>query len=323
MKCRAFEKLGRTVSEIGFGTWSMGSMWGPRDDQSATEALNLALDLGVNFFDTAAVYGEGHSEELIGHVVRKRKVRDQVFIATKIPPKNFEWPAKAGSRVEEIFPGAWIREMTETSLRFLQTDHIELQQLHVWSPDWLGQGDWLQELQKLKQEGKIRAFGVSINDHEPDSALELVQSGLIDSVQVIFNIFDQTPAERLLPLCQKHQVGVIARVPLDEGGLTGTLTVETKFPKKDWRKHYFGGDRLRQTVERAERLKFFLGNEARTLPELALKFDLSPPAVTTVIPGMRRPEHVRANCAVSDQSPLSQQTLAHIKEHAWHRNFYL
>lgn len=322
MQYREFGRTGIKVSEIGFGTWSMGSMWGPRDDKAATEALNLAVDLGINFFDTAYVYGDGHSEQLIGNVVRKRKIRDKVFIATKVPPKDYHWPARAGSDVRKIFPASWIREMTEKSLKNLGTDTVDLQQLHVWASNWFHQGDWRDELMKLQKEGKVRWFGISINDHDPDTALEIVKSGLIDSVQVIYNIFDQTPAEKLLPLCREHRAGVIVRVPLDEGGLSGRLTPETKFDAKDWRRLYFTGGRLKETCDRVEKLKSFLDDEVQSIPELALKYCLSHPAVSTVIPGMRKPEHVQANCSASDGKPLSEKTLKALKQHAWPRNFY-
>lgn len=300
----------------------MGGMWGPRDDAAAVEALNLALDLGVTFFDTAYVYGDGHSETLIGNVVRNRKVRDKVFIATKVPPMDYHWPARAGSDVTKIFPGDWIRAVTEKSLKNLGVECVDLQQLHVWAANWQGQGDWLDELQKLKKEGKIRHVGISINDHEPDTALDLVRSGAIDSVQVIFNIFDQAPADRLLPLCQEKKVGVIVRVPFDEGGLTGKLTPDMPFDKKDWRRLYFKGNRLKETCERTEKLKAFLNDEVKTIPDLALKYCLSFPAVSTVIPGMRKPEHVRSNCAVSNNQQLSTNILEALKSHAWLRNFY-
>lgn len=323
MKYRPFGRTDIQVSEIGFGTWAMGgAMWGGPNDKLAKEALNLSLDLGVNFFDTAFVYGDGHSEKLIGQVIKERKVRDKVFIATKVPPKDYHWPARAGSDVRQIFSGSWIREMTETSLKNLGLDCVDLQQLHVWATNWRGQGDWLEELQKLKKEGKIRWIGISINDHEPDTALDLVKSGVIDSVQVIYNIFDQTPETALLPLCREHRVGVIVRVPFDEGGLTGTLIPETKFGKKDWRRFYFKGDRLKETCDRVGRLREFLGGDATTIPALALKFCLAHPAVSTVIPGMRRPEHVRANCAVSNGAPLPEKTLIALRAHAWPRNFY-
>jgi aryl-alcohol dehydrogenase-like predicted oxidoreductase len=323
MNHRPFGRIGVPVSEVGYGGWGIGGEWGQRDDRLAVRSLNLALDLGVDFFDTAHDYGDGHGEKLIGGVLRDRGARSKVFLATKVPPKDQCWPARYGSDVRAIFPGTWIRKITEMSLKNLGTDFVDLQQLHVWAPNWLNQGDWLDVLEDLKREGKIRNVGISLNDHEPDSALEAVRSGIFDSVQVIYNLFDQAPAERLFPLCRKNRVSVIVRVPFDEGGLTGALSPGMSFPEDDWRCSYFEGDRLRETYERAERLKVFLGDEAKALPELALRFCLSDPAVTTVIPGMRRPEHVRTNCAVSDGKRLSQETILKLKEHAWPRNFYL
>lgn len=322
MHYRRFGKTDWQVSEVGFGTWAMGgNMWGPTNDKLSRQALNLALDQGVNFFDTATVYGNGHSEQMIGEVVRTRKLRDKVFIATKVPPKDYHWPARAGSKAEKIFPAAWIREMTETSLRNLASNYVDLQQLHVWSPVWLESEEWLNELSKLKAEGKIRSFGISVNDHQPESAVALVKTGLIDSVQVIYNIFDQAPAEALLPACQEQRVAVIVRVPFDEGGLTGTLTPDSTF-KKDWRRFYFKESRLLETCQRVEKLKTLLNGMVKTLPDLALKFCLAHPAVTTVIPGMRRPEHVEANCTVSNGKNLSVQLLTQLKKHVWQRNFY-
>lgn len=323
MQYREFGKTGVKISEIGYGTWGMGgSWWGGPMDKSSLESLALSLDLGVNFFDTAYVYGDGHSEQLIGRVVRERKVREKVYLATKVPPKNWGWPAQQGSDAREIFPADWISQCTERSLKNLGTDFLDLQQLHVWAPNWLGHGDWLEEIQRLKKAGKVRWFGISINDHQPDTALDLVKSGLIDSVQAIYNIFDQSPEKNLLPLCREHRVAVIVRVPLDEGGLSGKLTPETTFPKDDWRQGYFAGGRLKETCDRVERLKSLLGQEAKSISELALKFCLSHPAVTTVIPGMRRIEHVRTNCAASDGKLLSPSLLQQLKGHAWERNFY-
>lgn len=300
----------------------MGGMWGACDDGAATEALNTGLDEGINFFDTAQVYGNGRSETLVGNVIRKRKSRDKVFLATKIPPKNYQWPAVPGSNVQNIFPASWIRKMTEASLKNLQTDCIDLQQLHVWSPDWLNQGDWLEALQSLRREGKIRYIGISVNDHEPETALDIVTSGLIDSIQVIYNIFDQSSAENLFPACEKHKVAVIARVPFDEGSLTGFLHPALEFPKRDWRKHYFSGNRLKETYERVEKLKLLLDLDTPTLPALALKFCLGHPVVTTVIPGMRRKMHVQASAQVSGAKALSPRVLEKLKSHQWKRNFY-
>ncbi len=322
MKYRRLERLAWSVSEIGFGTWTMGGMWGPRDDGAAVAALNRGVDLGINFIDTAAVYGDGHCETLVGNVLRKKNKRKEIRVATKVPPRNMQWPADHASLANEVFSASWIREQTEKSLSHLQSDYVDLQQLHVWSPQWLRQGEWLEELKKLKTEGKVLAIGVSINDHEPETAIELVQSGCVDFIQIIYNIFDQTPAEALFPLCEKNQVGVIARVPFDEGSLTGTLTPTTEFDRRDWRKHYFQGDRLKETCERVDKLRSYLNEETPTLSSLALKFCLAQPAVTTVIPGMKRISHVDENIQVSGTTPLSQEVALSLKSHAWPRNFY-
>jgi aryl-alcohol dehydrogenase-like predicted oxidoreductase len=319
MKNRTLGRTGVSVSEIGFGAWGIGKKWwGTTDDNESIRALQAAWEAGVTLFDTAYVYGDGHSEQIISRALKGKPA----FIATKVPPKNDEWPANPKTPVNTAFPADWIVSCTERSLKYLGRDTLDLTQLHVWSDAWLGHGDWLSAVEKLKKQGKIRYFGVSINDHDPDSALKLVASGLIDTVQVIFNIFDQSPIKNLFPLCQKHNVGVIVRVPLDEGGLSGTLTKNTKFEKGDFRGQYFRGDNLAQTVERAEKLRTFLGAEAKTLPELALKFVLSEAAVSTVIAGMRTTAHVAQNAAVSGAAPLSEKTKTALRAHAWPRNFY-
>ena len=321
MRYRAFGNTSWRVSEIGAGTWAMGGMWGAVDEQEAIAALHRALACGVNVIDTARAYGDGRAEALIAKALAGRS--ETVYLATKVPPKNLEWPARRDVSVEEAFPAAWIIRCTEQSLRRLKRDTLDLQQLHVWAPGWLAQQDaWWPAVERLKREGKIRAFGISINDHDPDTGLELVSSGLIDSVQVIYNIFDQRPSERLFPLCQQHHVGVIARVPFDEGGLSGALTERTTFEADDWRVDYFRGERLQETVRRAGRLTFLIRDEIHTLAQAALKFCLSHPAVSTVIPGMRRRAHVEENCAVSDGKPLSTSELLQLKAHAWSRNFY-
>lgn len=319
-----YRRLGRTgfqVSEVGFGAWGIGgSMWmGAQDDESIA-ALHAAIDAGVNFIDTALVYGDGHSETLVGQVVRSRSER--IYIATKVPPKNEHWPALPGDRIADTFPSAYIVDCTEQSLRNLKLDCIDLQQLHVWRDEWMEDQGWIETLRTLKAQGKARAIGVSINDHEPDSALRLVESGVIDTVQVIYNIFDQAPAERLLPACLRHDVGVLARCPYDEGGLTGAIGPETTFPEGDWRHHYFKGDRKAQVAAHVALLKQLLGPEANALPELALRFCLAHPAVSTVIPGMRRRKHVQANCSVSDGRKLSDGLIKDLSRHAWQRNFY-
>ncbi len=322
MRYRTFGQTGWKVSEIGIGTWGMGGMWGPRDDAEAIRAIYLAVELGVNVIDTALVYGDGHAERLIAKALARRQ--DSVYLATKIPPKNMEWPARHEAPIAETFPESWIIRCTDQSLRRLKREVIDLQQFHVWSPRWLAQREtWLPAVERLKRIGKIRAFGISINDHESETALDAVTAGFIDSVQVIYNIFEQRPADALLPLCRRHQVGVIVRVPFDEGGLTGQLTTQTRFHPDDWRSEYFRGDRLHQTVEQVARLRAEVEGTSRSLAQTALKFCLAHPAVSTVIPGMRRVWHVEENCAVSDGSRLTATQLAQLREHAWSRNFYL
>jgi len=321
MEKRRLGRTGLDVSAVGFGAWGIGgTMWiGAKDDESL-RALHRAIDQGVNLIDTALVYGEGRSERLVGEVVRAR--REEVWVATKVPPKNLDWPAKKGVPVAKVFPADHITRSCEKSLNNLRMERVDLLQLHVWRDEWLDQDGWRDAFLALKRGGKARFLGISVNDHEPASALRAVASGLFDTVQVIYNIFDPTPAAELLPLCRTRGVGVLARVPLDEGGLTGTITPDTVFPEGDWRNGYFAGDRKRQVFERTEALKKLLGPEAETLPELALRFCLSHDAVSTVIPGMRRGATVDANVAAADGRRLSPALLAELATHAWPRNFY-
>ncbi len=317
MRYRDFGKTGVKISEVGFGGWGIGGIpWGRRNDERSKQALNVALDLGVNFFDTAYVYGNGHSEELVGEVLRQRRVRKKVFIATKIPPYGFRI-LRSECNFNNVFPRQWIRKTTERSLRKLKTDYLDLQQFHTWLPDWFCEDDWLEEVDKMKKEGKIRWFGISIRDYDPDSAVEVVRSGMIDSVQVIYNIFEQSPSRRLFKECLKRGVAVIARSPLNEGSLSGSFNSKTKFPENDWRHNYFKGRLLREICKRTSNLMGFLGEEASTLPQLALKFCLSHSAVSTVIPGMRHPDHVRRNVAVVSKHYLASETLQSLKRHAW------
>jgi aryl-alcohol dehydrogenase-like predicted oxidoreductase len=311
------------ISEIGFGAWGIGKgMWIGADDAESLLALRRAVEMGVNFIDTALAYGPGHSERLVGELVREMKV--PLYVATKIPPKNLEWPAKRGVPATSVFPAAHIKKSAEESLKNLGLDHIDVLQLHVWHDEFLADtyAGWQEALRELQKSGKVRFVGISVNDHAPSSALGAVASGLFDTAQIIYNIFDQAPEEMFFPACQKHDVGVIARVPFDEGGLTGTITPDTTFPSGDFRNEYFKGDRKRQVWERTEALKKLLGGEGATLPELALRFCLSHDAVSTVIPGMRRLSRVEANVAVSDGRRLSPEMRAKLKAHAWRRNFY-
>lgn len=321
MKYRAFGKAGFEVSEIGFGAWGIGgALWQGATDDESMRALHRSVDLGLNFIDTALAYGHGHSEKLVGQLVRERKER--LFVATKIPPKNGQWPARKGVPLSDTFPHDYIIKKTETSLKNLNADCIDVQQLHVWNDEWAEETTWQDAIGKLKEQGKIRFFGVSINDHEPENAIKLGATGLVDSFQVIYNIFDQSPEEKLFPFCLEKKIAVIVRVPFDEGSLTGAITAETKFPDGDFRNSYFRGDRKKQVVERVEKLRSFLGKEAKSLPELALRFTLSHPAVSTVIPGMRTVKNVVANCAVSDGVGLTKGLLTELRGHRWDRNFY-
>jgi aryl-alcohol dehydrogenase-like predicted oxidoreductase len=317
-----YRRLGRTgweVSEIGFGAWGIGKhMWIGADDEESLRALHKAADSGVNFIDTALAYGEGYSETLVGRFARERS--DRLYLATKVPPKNRLWPSSG--TLEEVFPFDYVIASAETSLRNLQVERIDLLQLHVWDPSWFKQDWWHDALSQLKQQGKIAFAGISINDHDPGSALEVVASGRIDVVQVIYNIFDQSPEDELFPLCREKDVGVIARVPFDEGALTGQITPDTAFDPSDWRNAYFKGDRKQQVYDRIRELKKLLDGEAATLPELALRFCLHHPAVGTVIPGMRKAAHVEANVSASGRPALSDSMIERLREHRWHKNFY-
>lgn len=319
-----YRRLGRTgfeVSEIGYGAWGIGGgQWQGGTDEESMRAIHRAIELGLNFIDTALAYGEGHSERLVGRIVREAGRR--IYVATKVPPKNLLWPARRGIGIEQVFPYEYIIECTETSLKNLGLETLDLQQLHVWNPEWIGRDEWKRALEELKTSGKARFVGVSINDHDPDSALELVRTGLIDTVQVIYNVFDQSPEHNLFPLTQKLDIGVIARVPLDEGALTGTITEDTKFAEQDFRNYYFRGDHKKQVVEHVNALRRDLGNVDGSLPDVALRFCLSNPAVSTVIPGMRDIRHAESNLAAAGKGSLDQQTISVLRRHAWDKNFY-
>ena len=321
MRYRTLGRTGLEISELGYGAWGIGgSMWIGADDDESLGALRRAIDLGVNFIDTALVYGEGHSEELVGKVVRESA--ETVHVATKVPAKNFEWPAAPGVPVSTTFPGGWIVECTETSLRNLGLETIDLQQLHVWSDEWVGQGDWVEDVARLKQEGKIRFFGVSINDHEPANAIRLVESGVVDSVQVIYNVFDQSPEDELFPAVEAANVGVIVRVPFDEGALTGRIRPDTEFPPGDFRNTYFGGNRKQEVWDRVQAIAADAGVPVEEVAGTALRFCLSHPAVSTVIAGMRSLRNVDANAAAVDAGPLDEQTLERLRSHRWDKSFY-
>ncbi len=316
MQYRTLGRTGWLVSDIGYGMWGMGG-WSGSDRDASMNSLRYAVELGCNFFDTAWAYGEGFSDTLAGKLKREYPDR-RLIMASKIPPKNRIWPAAKDARIADVFPRDHIFEYTAKTLDAAGLDSIEIMQFHVWDDSWAEEDDWKVAVEDLKRQGMIQAFGLSVNRWEPMNGAAAIHTGLIDTVQVIHNIFDQAPEDELFPLCQAFNVGVIARVPLDEGGLTGNLTNATRFPPDDWRAKYFGPENLEPTVKRAEALKELLP-EGMTLPEMALRYVLSHPAVSTTIVGMRQPAHVSANIGYSDGGALPAELMEQLRVHRWDR----
>jgi aryl-alcohol dehydrogenase-like predicted oxidoreductase len=326
MRYRTFGRTGWQVSEIGYGMWGMAG-WTGSDDDESLRALDRALALGCRFFDTAWAYGGGKSEQLLGQALRGTGLRTAlgdpspvpIRVATKIPPKNMKWPAKAEYPVAETYPPDHIREYTEKSLKNLGVPTIDLQQFHVWSDTWAADEGWRRAVDDLKREHLIRAFGISVNRWEAANVLRALDTGLVDSVQVVYNVFDQAPEDDLFPYCQQHDIAIIARVPFDEGSLTGTLTADARWPEGDWRNVYFNREHLSATLTRVERLRPLVP-DGMDLPDLALRFILEHPAVSTTIPGMRRPRHVERNMAASDGTRLPPRLKDALRSHRWNRS---
>jgi aryl-alcohol dehydrogenase-like predicted oxidoreductase len=316
MQYRRFGRTNWNVSEIGYGMWGLAG-WTGSDAGEVMQALERSVALGCNFYDTAWGYGAGKSEQILGDLI-KRHSGKRLYCATKIPPKNFKWPSRPTYTLEECFPASHIIEYTEKSLKNLDVDCIDLQQFHVWEDGWANHDEWKKAIEKLKKEGKIRFIGISVNRWEPDNVLNSLKTGLIDAVQVIYNIFDQAPEDNLFPLCRKLDIGVIARVPFDEGTLTGTLTKDTVFPKDDWRSTYFVPDNLSASVDHANALKPLIPS-GMTMPEMALRFILGNDDVHTIIPGMRKVKNVEANVASSDGKTLETSLMNKLKGHRWDR----
>jgi aryl-alcohol dehydrogenase-like predicted oxidoreductase len=316
MNHRTFGRTGWQVAEVGYGMWGLAG-WTGSDDNESLQSLQLSVDLGCNFFDTAAAYGAGHSERILGQLLRSNPDK-KLYAATKIPPKNQTWPSQRGFKTDDVFPADHIREYAERSLENLGVGRIDLLQFHVWEDDWADDDGWRRAIEDLKRQGLIAAVGVSINRWEPENSLRTIRTGAIDSVQVIYNIFDQAPEDELFPACRELGVAVIARVPFDEGSLTGTLTKNTTWPPGDWRNGYFVPENLAATVDRVDRLKPLVPQES-TLPELAMRFILSNPDIAVVIPGMRKAAHVRANVDAANAGPLSPDMIARLRRHRWDR----
>ena len=316
MHARTFGRTGWSVSEVGYGMWGMGS-WSGSDDDESMGSLQHAVDLGCNFFDTAWAYGQGHSERLLGRLLKARPdVR--LYSASKIPPKNLKWPATAEMSIDDCYPPDHIRKFTEESAANIGVGTLDLIQFHTWNDAWADDPRWQREVEALKSEKLVRAVGISVNRWQPENGVRALRTGLIDAVQVVYNVFDQAPEDELFPVCRELGVAVIARVPFDEGTLTGTLTLDSKWPDGDFRNLYFAGDKLRASVERAERLKPDLP-AGMTLPELALRWILANPDVATIIPGMRKRAHVDANLGVSDGRPLDAAAMQRLRAHRWDR----
>lgn len=316
MQLRTFGRLGWQVSEIGYGMWGMAG-WKESDDEESRQSLRRSVEAGCNFFDTAWGYGAGHSEALLGELVRAYPDR-RLYTASKIPPKNFKWPSRRGYTLDECFPPDHIREFTEKSLTNLGLDHLDLMQFHVWEDDWANDERWQRAVDDLKREGLIHSMGVSVNRWEPANVIQTLRTGLIDAVQVIYNIFDQNPEDELFPVCDELNIAIIARVPFDEGTLTGTLTKESRWAEGDWRNTYFVPENLHASVDRAEALRPLIP-AGMTMPEMALRFILAHPTVSTIIPGMRKLHHVDANIAASDGKLLDPELMAKLRQHRWDR----
>jgi aryl-alcohol dehydrogenase-like predicted oxidoreductase len=317
MRYRTFGRLGWQVSDIGYGMWGMGG-WSGSEDSASLDALDRAVALGCNFYDTAYAYGDGRSEKLLGETL-KRHADKRLYIATKVPPKNRVWPGRATTPISQVFPYDYIVEMTEKSLKNLGAERLDLQQLHVWSDAWAEDDGWRRAAEDLKRDGKIEGFGISVNRWEPANVLKALDTGLVDAVQVVHNIFDQAPEDELFPACQRLDVAVISRVPFDEGSLTGTLTEDTTWPEGDFRNIYFTPANLKTTLAHVDRL-MPLVPAGSTLPDLALRFILHHPAVSTTIPGMRKIRNVEANIASSDAPPLEPALIDALRAHRWDRN---
>ena len=324
MRYRRFGRTGWNVSEIGYGMWGMAG-WTGSDDQESLGSLERAVDLGCNFFDTAWAYGNGHSEELVGRILRAKETiasaggpDKKLYVATKVPPRNRRWPARPEFSLDDSYPPEYLFEYVEKSLKNIGVDTLDLIQLHTWEDTWLEDRRILPALEELRSSGKVRAVGLSLNRWEPANGIRAVRSGLIDAVQVIYNIFDQNPEDELFPACRENDVAIIARVPFDEGSLTGTLTLNSTWPKSDWRSTYFVPENLKASVERADALRPLLP-DGMTLPEMALRFILNNPDVHTTIPGMRKRKHVDGNLAASDKGPLPAQLHRQLRPHRWVR----
>jgi len=316
---RPLGHTGLLVSSVGIGTWAMGSQWSAQRDEDSIAALHLALDMGCRLIDTAQAYGDGRSEQLIGRVLRERGER--VPVATKVPPMDLDWDTVPGvSNIRDKFPGRYLIERCELSLRNLQTDCLDVYQLHTWCPSWNDETEWYEAMLKLKEQGKIRAIGISVNDHRPDEANGTIAAGRVDAIQVIYNLLDQRARFQLFPLAREHGVGILARVPLASGALTGTWDEQKTFPPDDWRAEVFTGETLRRTVARVNKLREVATDIGAGMVEFAIRYCLSDPTVSSVIPGARNPRQAETIMRAMQAGPLPQSAIARI-EQLWEEDF--
>ena len=333
MNYRILGKTGLRVSEIGYGTWQLANdpgFWEGTDLNESLKCLKKYIEAGGNFIDTAWIYGYSESqpdkhpsEELIGKFLKENNLRDKVVIASKIPPKNMLWPARKGIEIEEVFPNEHIEKCVDDSLKSLGVDCIDLMQFHVWQDYFADSNGWKETIKKITQQGKVKHWGISLNDYQPSNCQKTLETGLISSVQCIFNVFHQKPTEKLFKLVKENNIGVIARVSLDEGGLSGKITEKTIFPEGDFRSKYFSPDRIKELVRRTDNLKKeFVKEGVSSLAEIGLRYILSFDEASVLIVGMRKIDHVVSNVSFSDKGKLSQEEKEKIKNHAWERNFY-
>jgi aryl-alcohol dehydrogenase-like predicted oxidoreductase len=316
MKYRRFGRTGWQVSEIGYGMWGLAG-WTGSDADEVWRALERAVELGCNFFDTAWAYGAGKSEGVLGKLVRAHP-EARLYTATKIPPKNMKWPSHPDFTLDDCFPPDHIEKYVHASLKNSGLESFDLVQFHVWEDRWAEDDRWVKKMQELKSQGLLGAIGISINRWQPANGIRAVRSGAVDAVQVIYNVFDQNPEDELFPACREMDVGVIARVPFDEGTLTGTLTKESRWPQDDWRSTYFVPENLNASVEHAEALRPLIPS-GMTMPEMALRFILNNNDVATIIPGMRTVKHVESNLGASDRGPLPAKLHGQLRGHRWDR----
>jgi aryl-alcohol dehydrogenase-like predicted oxidoreductase len=324
MQTRSLGSEGPTVSEIGFGGWAIGGDWGQQPDSQSTAALHAAIDRGINLIDTAAGYGEGHSEKIIAGVLAERS--EDIFVATKTPPTSGPWPPSPYCRWQDRYSAAYLRDNVHQRLQNLKRDRIDLLQLHTWTAAWNDDPQPLLVLRQLKEQGKIGLIGVSAPEHDQACVIQLMRDGLIDTVQVIFNLFQQEAASQILPVAAETGTGVLIRVALDEGSLTGKYGADHEYAESDFRRKFFQGDRQNRTVNRVNEIRRDLErfgiDDQYSLADVALKFVLARPEVSSVLVGMRNTDQVEKNCRVSTRRDLNPEIIQHLHRHDWRRGVW-